>query len=299
MILSISRRTDIPAFYSKWFFNRVREGFVYVRNPVNVHQISRIPVDPDQVECMVFWTKNPAPMLPRLDEIKPFAFYFQFTLTPYGRDLEVRLPDKDSLVETFRRLSGLVGPERVIWRYDPILMSHGIGEDWHLAHFEALAGKLATHTKRCVISFIDPYRKTEKNLRGTTVRVLRDTEIISLAGKMALIAQRHGMELQTCAETCDLTAWGIGHGKCIDDRLIESISGASLRAGKDKNQRPACRCIESVDIGAYNTCLHGCLYCYANASPAEAFERNRMHHPESPLPVGNVSTTDIVRERNG
>jgi hypothetical protein len=297
MILSISRRTDIPAFYAEWFFNRVKAGFVYVRNPVNAHQISRIPIHPDRVECMVFWTKNPAPMLPRLDEIRPFTFYFQFTLTPYGRDLEAGLPDKASLVETFRRLSGRIGPERVIWRYDPVLMSHEISEDWHLSHFEDLAGKMASHTKRCVISFIDPYRKTEKNLRGTTVRVLRASEIVSLAGKMALIAQRHGMELQTCAETCDLAAWGIRHGKCIDDGLIETVSGISLNARKDKNQRPACRCVESVDIGAYNTCLHRCLYCYAGSSPAEAPERNRMHHPDSPLLAGNVSETDIVRER--
>ncbi|MDR2765715.1 MAG: DUF1848 domain-containing protein [Tannerella sp.] len=294
MILSISRRTDIPAFYAEWFFNRVREGFAYVRNPMNARQISRIPIHPDKVECLVFWTKNPAPMLSRLDEIKPFAFYFQFTLTPYGRDLEVRLPDKDYLVETFRELSDRIGAERVIWRYDPILTSQEIGEDYHLSHFEDLAAKLASHTKRCVISFIDPYRKTAKNLIGTTVSALSDSEIISLAGKMALIAQRHGMELQTCAETCNLTAWGIKHGKCIDDELIETISGISLKARKDKNQRPACRCIESVDIGAYDSCLHQCLYCYANSSPAKAFERNRMHHPDAPLLIGDIPVSVSV-----
>ncbi|MDR2138172.1 MAG: DUF1848 domain-containing protein [Tannerella sp.] len=265
MILSISRRTDIPAFHAEWFFERVKAGFADVHNPVNVHQIRRVPIDPDQVECMVFWTKNPAPMLPHLDKIKPFAFYFQFTLTPYGRNLEVRLPDKERLIETFRKLSGQIGPERVIWRYDPILMSDETGEERHLSHFDDLAGKLASHTKRCVISFIDFYRKTEKNLRGTTVRALSDPEMLSLASKMAPIARRHGMELQTCAETCDLTAWGIPHGKCIDDGLIEAISGVPLHTRKDRSQRPACRCVESVDIGTYDTCLHRCLYCYANA----------------------------------
>ena len=281
MILSISRRTDIPAFYAEWFFHCVKEGFACVRNPMNPRWIRTVSLRPEDVECMVFWTKNPLPMLSRLDEIRLFNYYFQFTLTPYGRDLECRLPDKDVLAETFRRLSDKIGEERVVWRYDPVLMSREIDETYHLSHFEKTSRQLASYTKRCVLSFVDLYRKTRKSLSDTTVREVHDEEIVSLAGKMAAIARSYGMEIQTCAEKADLSAWGITHGKCIDDKRIETISGRSLNARKDKYQRRECGCVESVDIGAYDTCLHHCLYCYAGVA-----SNCRAHHPHSPLLVG-------------
>lgn len=159
MILSVSRRTDIPAFYSDWFFNRLHEGFVDVRNPMNIHQISRIKITPDVVDCIVFWTKNPYNMLARLYELKKYNYYFQFTINPYGKDIEANVPVKTEIIDTFRRLSLLIGRNRVIWRFDPILITDEINVIYHIKYFEELAKRLENLTTRCVISFVDLYKK--------------------------------------------------------------------------------------------------------------------------------------------
>ena len=167
MILSVSRRTDIPAFYSDWFFNRIREGFVYVRNPMNIHKISKIKLSPDVIDCIVFWSKNPCPMLSRLDELQPYMYYFQFTINPYDMKLEQNVPTKNGIIETFRVLSDKIGPERVIWRYDPIILTDSISMNYHVKYFEELAKRLQGYTYTCVISFLDLYKKTERNISDT------------------------------------------------------------------------------------------------------------------------------------
>lgn len=270
MILSVSRRTDIPAFYAEWFFNRVKEGFAYVRNPMNVHQISKVPINTDTVDCIVLWSKNPAPMLERLHELDPYNYYFQFTLNPYNKELEAGVPRKNSIIDTFRQLSDQIGSKRVVWRYDPILMTHEIDIDYHIRYFEAIASKLATYTEKCMISFIDHYDKTNRNLKDTTVRSLNETEIFTLTERMSGIAKAYHIPIQTCVENIDLKKFGITQGSCIDKTLIESITGYSIASKKDKNQRQGCNCIESIDIGEYNTCLHNCLYCYATINNAKA-----------------------------
>ncbi len=164
MIISASRRTDIPAYYSDWFFNRIKEQYVLARNPRNFRRISRVPLSPNVVDGIVFWTKNPAPMLAKLDKLKDYTFYFQFTLTPYGRDMEPGIGSKqDSIIPSFQRLADTIGPERVIWRYDPVLLSDVYTEKYHLKHFEKLAGRLSGYTRRCTISFLDMYRNTKRN----------------------------------------------------------------------------------------------------------------------------------------
>lgn len=293
MILSASRRTDIPAFYSEWLLKRLEAGWVMTPNPRNPNRISRVELSPGNVDCIVFWTKNPAPMLDKLDRIGQmgYPFYFQFTLTPYGKTIERNLPPKAELLRTFAGLSERIGAARVVWRYDPVLIdaAHTVG--WHLEQFQRLCEELHPFTRRCVLSFIDPCPGA-----GGRFRAMRREEMRAVASGFAQTAQKYGLALFTCAEEIDLKEYGIGHSACIDRELIERITGCGIAAKKDPGQRPACRCVESVDIGAYNTCAHGCAYCYATSGAASALRRVRSHDPDAPMltgyPAGGESITD-------
>ena len=298
MILSASRRTDIPAFYSAWLLNRLRQGFVCVRNPMNPAQVSRIALSPETVDCIVFWTKDPAPMLDKLGEIRSmgYEFYFQFTLTPYGREIERHLPEKRVLAETFRRLSRAVGRERVVWRYDPVLLTGDWTPDRHFEAFGALCRELEGCAEECVFSFVDRYAKIARRTAGL-VRDIAPGEMERTAAGFAETARRHGLKLSACAETADFSRFGIGRARCIDPARIERLTGCAIRAGKDRNQRPECGCIESADIGAYDTCRHGCLYCYASAGDGTVRRACAGHDPLSPLLTGRLLESDRVTER--
>ncbi len=297
MILSVSRRTDIPAFYSDWFFNRLKDGFVYVRNPMNIHQVSRIALSPDVIDCIVFWSKNPRPMLHRLDELKDYMYYFQYTINSYGQGLETGVPRKEDIINTFKALSETIGPKRVIWRYDPILLTETLDKNYHLRYFEEIAKRLEGYTDTCVISFVDLYKKAQRNLQGKNVREPSTVEMLEMAAKLFVIAKGYGMNVQTCAEEIALESVGIKHGKCIDNALIEDLLGMKLVVSKDPNQRKECGCVQSIDIGEYNTCAHGCKYCYANFRE-EMVARNKMaHDPDSPLLIGHLGAEDKVTER--
>jgi DNA repair photolyase len=298
MILSVSRRTDIPAFYSEWFYNRVKEGFVYVRNPMNIHQISKILINPDVVDCIVFWTKNPQTMIHRLDEIKNFNYYFQFTINPYNQSIESFVPKKGNIIDTFKTLSDKIGKNRIVWRYDPILLADNISADYHIKYFESIAKRLASYTNKCTISFIDFYKKTERNLKQTTAVELNESEIWYISKAIAEIAKGYGIEIQSCAEKYDLESLGIKHGSCVDSFLIENIIGFPIESKKDKNQRKECGCIESIDIGEYNTCGHNCLYCYANFNSDEVQKKKEKHISTSPLLIGSITDKDIIKERS-
>ena len=297
MILSVSRRTDIPAFYSDWFYNRVKEGFVYVRNPMNIHQVSKILINPDIVDCIIFWTKNPNAMLERLDEIEKFNYYFQFTINPYNQNIETLVPKKEKIIDIFKKLADKIGNKRIIWRYDPILLTNEIDINYHIKYFETIAKRLVSYTNKCTISFIDNYQKTERNLKQTSARELKTNEILSVSKSLADIAKTYNIEVQSCAEKYDLESVGIKHGKCIDNVLIEDILGYSITSKKDKNQRKECGCIESIDIGEYNTCGHNCLYCYANFNLTEVQKKKERHILFSPLLIGNITEKDKVTER--
>ncbi len=302
MILSVSRRTDIPNYYCDWFFNRLKEGFVYVRNPFNARQISRIPLAPELVDCMVFWTKNPAPMLERLGELQGYEYYFQFTLTGYGRDVEPGLPDKQKeLILTFKRLAGAIGSKRVIWRYDPIFINERYTADYHLKAFREISQALEGRTERVVISFLDPYVRIKRWMEGMKAAPPDRETAGYLAGHMAEMARSCGMDICTCAELADLEKYGIYHGSCIDGRLIGELTGSSLKAKKDKNQRAECGCVESVDIGAYHTCRNGCAYCYAGGALPGGREMHRSGaavdwDAASPLLGGRVQPDDRITE---
>ncbi len=298
MILSVSRRTDIPSYYSEWFFNRIKEGFVYVRNPMNPSQVSKIDISPEVVDCIVFWTKNPEPMLGRLEELADYHYYFQFTLTGYGRDIECNVPHKkEKMIPIFQELAGRIGSQRVIWRYDPILFTERYSPEYHLKAFEQIATHLEGYTERCVISFVDTYAKNQKSLKTMGAYELEKAQLTAFAGKLAEVAGQHGMTVGSCAESLDLEACGIEHNCCIDKALIERIVGEDLKVGKDKNQRPECGCVESIEIGTYNTCRNGCRYCYANHSPESVMRNCGKYDPLSPILCGSITEEDVVKER--
>lgn len=298
MIVSASRRTDIPNYYSEWFYNRIKEGFVYVRNPMNPHQISRIDLAPDAVDCIVFWTKNPEAMLPRLDELARYQYYFQFTLTGYGKDIERNVPHKrEKMIPVFRKLSDRLGKQKVIWRYDPILFTKKYMPEYHLRAFGAIAEALRGYTEKCVISFVDLYAKNRKNMEAMDFYRLDGAELQEFAKEISKIAGRNGIKVGSCAECIDLESCGIEHNCCIDKELIESIIGYKLNAVKDKNQRKECGCIESVEIGTYDTCRNGCKYCYANHSWERVVKNCGEYDPSSPVLCGRVTDEDRISIR--
>lgn len=280
MILSVSRRTDIPAFYSEWFFNRVKAGFADVINPFNANKFSRVPINPEIVDCIVFWTKDAAPMIERLEELKDYKFYFQFSITPYDEDVEpglLRSKTKKKIIRTFQELSETIGKDKVIWRYDPIIFSRTFNVDWHLNQFDYLIQKLSPYTNRCVISFVDLYKKTQHNTKPLGLLELDENTMKEIALGFSQIAEGK-LEIQSCAEKIDLAEFGIKHGSCIDKDIVEQVIGTKIKVKPD-NQRPDCKCVDSVDIGAYDTCLNLCAYCYANFRPQIAVRNHENHNP--------------------
>lgn len=299
MIVSASRRTDIPAFYSPWFFNRLREGYVLVPNPFDPKTISRVCLDPAVVDCIVFWTKNPAPMLPRLGELSAYNYYFQYTLNPYGADIETRLPPLEKRIETFKRLSDKVGRERVVWRYDPILTNAKYNVDFHCEAFARIARALRDHTETCMLGFIDHYRHIRSAVGALGIEPLRQDEIERMALSFRRTVTETPLMLNTCTVKVDLRHLGIPAGMCIDGGLVERIAGYPIAAKKDRNQRQVCNCLESIDIGTYESCLNGCVYCYAIKGNYNTAEYNRRRHdPLSPLLVGRLGDDDVVKERS-
>ncbi len=297
MIVSASRRTDIPAFYSDWLLNRVREGFVMVRNPMNVHSVSKIILDPEVVDCIVLWTKNPERLMPKLHLLGGFTYYFQFTVTPYSQDLEPNLPETMKIIGMFRSLSQQIGPRRLVWRYDPIILTQKMDINFHRYSLNKMPGIQEGYTHKCAISFLDLYKKSQRNLLSIPLRPITLQNILELTQFTSDIARKFSIQVVTCAEDIDLTQYGVQRGKCIDDKLISEIAGKDILIDKDKNQRHECGCVASVDIGAYNTCPHGCLYCYANFNSNMVKQNFSMHNPKSPLLFGELGPTDKINIR--
>jgi len=294
MIISASRRSDIPCYYSEWFLNRLKDGYALIPNPRNANRLGRVELSPKNVDCIVFWTKNPAPMMNRLSLIEDmgYAYYFEFTITAYGRETERNLPEKELVIDTFKRLSDKVGPKGVDWRFDPILKNEKFSPSWIAEQYEKLCDQLHDYTERCIISFVDEYSHTRNR-----TDVLNRSEMLEAAGSISRIARKYGLPVFSCAEEINLNSLGIEHSSCIDQKKVEQLIGARITAKKDTGQRPACGCIESVDIGAYDTCGNGCTYCYAVTSPKTLGCRMREHDPRSPLLIGFPKGTEIITER--
>ncbi len=298
MVLSVSRRTDIPNYYSEWFYNRIKDGYLYVRNPMNAHQVSKIQLSSEVVDCIVFWTKNPEPMFSRLEDLDAYKYYFQFTLTGFGNDIERNIPHKkEHMIPIFQKLAEKIGREKVIWRYDPIFFTDRYTPEYHLKAFEQIAGALNGYTSKCVVSFVDIYAKNKKNMSAVNSFSLPEKDLVTFAAQIAVIAKNHGIKTASCAEVIDLSACGIEHNCCIDRELIQQIIGYKIKADKDKNQRKKCGCMESIDIGTYNTCKNGCAYCYANYSQESVLKNCRLYDINSPLLCGNITEDDKITER--
>lgn len=292
MILSASRRTDIPNFYGEWFAQRVKEGYVCVANPMNAHQVSKVPLSPRTVDCIVFWSKNPEPFFPYLPALEEYPYYFQFTLTGYGRDIEPGLPDKrERLLPTFRRLSELLGADRVVWRYDPIFLTPRYTFSYHLHAFGKIAEALEGYTCRAVISFLDLYAGIKKRMEALGTEEMTEDAMQVMAGRMAETAKSHGIEVVSCAEAIDLSSCGVSHGSCIDKQMVEQLTGCPIRVEKDRNQRRECGCVQSTDIGAYDTCGNGCAYCYAGGG------KGKRADASSPILCRELTSLDVVTEK--
>lgn len=294
MIINTGQRTDIPAFYSEWFANRLREGFVCVRNPYNPNQVSRYRLDPSVVDAIGFCTKNPAPMFAHMELLRDYGQYWFVTITPYGRDIEPKVPDKHRLLDDFKRLSELVGLRAVGWRYDPIFLSERYSEDYHLRAFEKMASALEGYTETAVISFIDLYPKVRRNF--PEAREVQKEQRLALGRSVIEIAASHGMTVKPCAEGDELAPCGADCGGCMRISDYEKAIGKRLNAPKKKGARAECACYLSCDIGAYNTCKHLCRYCYANAEPARVLAQSRLHDPKSPFLIGSYLDGDRIHD---
>ncbi|MCR5428674.1 MAG: DUF1848 domain-containing protein [Lachnospiraceae bacterium] len=294
MIINTGQRTDIPAFYAEWFANRLREGFVCVRNPYDPDRVSRYRLDPSVVDVIGFCTKNPAPMFPYMELLRDYGQFWYVTLTSYGRDIEPNVPDKHRLIEDFKRLSDIVGIDCIGWRYDPIFLSERYTPEYHLRAFEQIAGALNGYTKTVVISFIDLYPKVRRNF--PEAREVPKDERLHIGKEIIRIASACGMTVRPCAEGDELAAYGADCSGCMKLSDYEKAIGKKLTAPKKKGARAECACYLSCDIGAYNTCRHLCRYCYANAETEKVLEQSRLHDPQSPFLIGNYRDTDIIHD---
>ena len=291
MIISASRRTDIPAFYAQWFINRIRAGHCTVPNPFNRKQVSHISLRPEDVGIIVFWTRNPQPLIPYLKELDQlgYRYYFQYTVMNNPRLIDAMTPLLSSSLKIFKKLSDLIGPEKVIWRYDPIVISNITDIEFHTDTYKHIAETLKNYTQRSVISLLDIYPKLKKRLKalkdnGVEIVDLNkefDERFDELLHALAGIAEQNKMEIVSCAEDPDLTKYNIQPGKCIDDNYIERVFGIDVSHKKDPYQREACGCVVSRDIGVYDTCLSGCQYCYATTSFEKAKALYKDHDPDS------------------
>lgn len=268
MIISASRRTDIPAFFMEEFMQQLRQGSCISVNPFNPKQQRVVSLLPEDVDAIVFWTKNPAPLIPYIDELeRRYRFYVQVTLNGYGETVEPQVPPLTELVQSFTELSTQIGPGRCVWRYDPILFTEYFTPEWHTRHFAELAAQLATYTYRCTVSLLDcSYRGAARRMKALGDIIPFDPADechTGLLHHIARTAREAGMSAQSCASQLDLAPYGIPSGKCIDEELLGRELGVELPARRDRHQRKQCLCQQAVDIGRYNTCRHGCLYCYA------------------------------------
>ncbi len=292
MIISASRRTDIPAFYSSWFMNSMRAGHCTVPNPLNPKIISRVSLETEDVDAIVFWTRDPRPLFCFLQELdsRGFKYYFQFTLMNNPSLIDPGSPKPPSSIETFKELSDRIGPERMIWRYDPIVFSNVTGEEFHACNYERIASDLHGFTKRSVISMVKPYRKNRKRMKDLSGQGIEiefvdvknaDERLDRLMRNLVQISSSYDMEIVSCAE--DLEKYGVFPGKCVDDEYIGRVFGIDVSNKKDHSQRKSCGCVISKDIGMYDSCLFGCRYCYAIQKSFHPQQKPLQHQPRSSL----------------
>ena len=293
MIINTGGRTDTVQYYTDWLLNRFSEGYVLTRNPLFPNKVNRYELTPDKVDCVVFCSKNYKPILPRLHEITDrFHTYFHYTITAYGKDIEPGVPSVEESIQTLIELSKLVGKQRVAWRYDPVLLTKKYTVSRHIETFDKMANMLAPYIDRCIFSFVEMYKKVEINMPELIPLSAQDMD--ELAQGLGSIAEKNGIYLQTCGTNGDYTRYNIHASGCMTLDILGKANDILFKNLKHKGMRQGCHCIESRDIGAYDTCLNGCKYCYANKNPHKAYENYKYHDPASPLLLGHVRPEDTI-----
>ena len=294
MILQTGQRTDIPAFYGQWLINRVRQGFVDVRNPYNLMQITRYLINHEVVDGITFCTKNPLPFIPLLHEINDYRQYWHMTITPYGADIETNVPQVDLVIDGFKHISTKRNPQSMVWRYDPIILTNNYTVDFHFESFYKMAKSLEGYTDTVVVSFIDIFDKVAQNFpEGYRPSLDIQTKIIK---ELVSIAHSHHMILKTCGEGDVFKELGVNTEGCLTLDCYERAWNVKLKAPKRTPARPECNCYLHGDIGAYDTCSHFCRYCYANSNQAAVHQNRLLHDPNSSLLIGKLSKTAIIKE---
>lgn len=304
MIISASRRTDIPAFYAKWFIERLREGFCLVPNPFNPAQVSRVSLRPEEVDVIVFWTRNPLPLFPYLEEMnsRGFDYYFLYTLMDNPRAVDRHAPSLDVSLNTFKTLAERIGGQKIIWRYDPILLTTITPPPFHLERYARIAEALRGYTARSMISFVELYKKATKRLRtlkdiGIELIFFSDVEMGNFLSALSGSALKNAITVYSCAQEKNFETYGIKPGKCIDDEFIERVFHKEVGHKKDPSQRKACGCVISKDIGMYDSCLYECQYCYATNRFDTARMNYRRHDPSFPCLIPITERKKMEREK--
>lgn len=296
MIISASRRTDIPSLHTKWFLNRLKEEYVITQNPISKNNFYKIPLNKNIVDIIVFWSKNPN--IDFLKEVRDlgYEFYLHFTITPYNKNIEKNIPDKNLLIKNFQIISKLFGKEKIIWRYDPIILNDDFDANYHINNFKNFADSLNGYTDECIFSFVQIYSKIKNNIKN-----INDDDKLLLIENMKEISEKNNIKLKSCSQDFDNIR--VEKSACIDKERIQKILGYSIKEKKDKSQRKLCNCIESIDIGIYNTCTNGCIYCYANSKNIlkDYDANNEILSDKNLIDNENINITErkiIINEKN-
>ncbi len=293
MILSVSNRTDIVAFYSEWFMNRYNSGYVDVRNPFNPKLVNRIYFD--NVDLIVFCTKNPLPILDKIKFIDK-KILFQVTITPYNKDIEPNVISKKEIIKAVKELSDIIGIDNLYIRYDPIFLSNKYDINYHIKAFNKLCSLLNGYTKKIIVSFIDRYKNVKNNMNTLNIREFTEEDYKLIGENFSKIAKENNMVVQTCFENRNLCEYGFTKGECLSHELAYKITGKNYKNWTARKEK-LCNCVEMVDIGVYNSCKHFCKYCYANYDEKKVINNYSNHNPNSSLLVGNIESDDIIKER--
>lgn len=293
MILFASGRTDIPAFYSKWFINRVKAGFVDVRNPFNQNLVSRINFS--DVDLIMFCSKNPLPMIDKLKMLK-VPVLFHVTITPYSKDVEPNIPDKRLIIEGIKKLSLVLGIDNVVLRYDPIFLSDKYNVDYHIRAFDKLCKNLNGYVNKIIVSFMDEYKNVRSNKNILKYRTFTREDYKKIGEAFSKSAMDNGMSVQTCFEDNDLTEYGFVKGECLSHELAYILTGKKFKSSNVRKEKK-CECVQMVDIGDYNSCMHMCKYCYANYDEKAVSSNFERHDDNSSLLIGSVQSDDVIKVR--
>lgn len=294
MIINTGARTDTVQYYTKWLLKRFEEGYVFVRNPLFPNKVTRYELTPEKVDTVIFCSKNYEPILPHIKKITDkFNTYFYYTITAYGKDIEPGVPSIEDSINTLIKLSKIVGKQRLAWRYDPVLLSEKYTVENHINTFNYMAQRLYPYIDRCIFSFVEMYKKLEQNM--PELILLTEDDKQTLAQNFGNISKQYNISIQTCGTNGDYSKFGINKSGCTTLDILGKANGLKFRRLKHKGMRQGCNCIESRDIGAYDTCLNGCKYCYANKNPKLAFENYKFHNPDSPLLLGEIKEMDTIQ----